>query len=86
MRRALAIDEQSFGPEHPTVAIRLNNLAMLLQDTDRMAEAEPLMRRALAIDEQSFGPEHPTVAIRLNNLAMLLKDTEMKQESIGERT
>ena len=86
MRRALAIGEQSFGPEHPSVAIRLNNLAMLLQDTDRLAEAEPLMRRALAIGEQSFGPEHPTVAIRLNNLAMLLKDTEMKQESIGERT
>ena len=30
MRRALAIDEQSFGPAHPTVAIRLNDLATLL--------------------------------------------------------
>lgn len=30
MRRALTIDEQSFGPEHPNVAIRLNNLAHLL--------------------------------------------------------
>ena len=27
MRRALAIDETSYGPEHPAVAIRLNNLA-----------------------------------------------------------
>ena len=27
MRRALAIDEQSYGPDHPDVAIRLNNLA-----------------------------------------------------------
>ncbi len=62
MRRALAIDEHSFGPEHPNVAIRLNNLAQLLQATNRLAEAEPLMRRALAIDEQSFGPEHPNVA------------------------
>ena len=69
MRRALAIDEKSFGPEHPNVAIRLNNLAQLLQATNRLAEAEPLMRRALAIDEKSFGPEHPNVAIRLNNLA-----------------
>ena len=30
MRRALAIDEKSFGPEHPNVA-SLNNLAELLQ-------------------------------------------------------
>ncbi len=27
IRPALEIDEQSFGPNHPTVAIRLNNLA-----------------------------------------------------------
>ena len=64
MRRALAIDEASLGPGHPEVAIRLNNLAQLLQATNRLAEAEPLMRRALAIDEKSFGTEHPNVAIR----------------------
>ena len=46
---------------------------MLLQDTNRLAEAELLMRRALAIDETSSGPEHPEVAIRLNNLAQLLQ-------------
>ncbi|MBU2693436.1 MAG: tetratricopeptide repeat protein [Candidatus Eisenbacteria bacterium] len=81
MRRALAIDEQSFGPEHPDVAIALNNLAQLLQATNRLGEAEPLMRRALAIDEQSFGPEHPKVAIRLNNLASLLQDTNRLVEA-----
>ena len=64
MRRALAIDEKSYGPEHPNVAISLNNLAALLQVTNRLQEAEPLMRRALAIDEKSYGPEHPSVAIR----------------------
>ena len=31
----------------------LNNLAVLLQDTNLLAEAEPLMRRALAIGEAS---------------------------------
>jgi hypothetical protein len=36
-RRALAITEKSFGPEHPDVAIRLNNLALLLGDTNRPA-------------------------------------------------
>ena len=71
MRRALAIDEQSYGPDHPDVATDLNNLARLLQATNRLAEAEPLMRRALAIDEQSYGPDHPKVATDLNNLAAL---------------
>ena len=74
MRRALAIDEKSFGPDHPNVAIDLNNLAQLLQATNRLAEAEPLYRRALAIDEKSFGPDHPNVANSLNNLAWLLAE------------
>ena len=81
MRRALAIDEKSFGPEHPNVAIRLNNLAQLLQATNRLAEAEPLYRRALAIDEKSYGPEHPNVAIDLNNLAELLQATNRLAEA-----
>ncbi|MEX2216146.1 MAG: tetratricopeptide repeat protein, partial [Phycisphaeraceae bacterium] len=81
MRRALAIDEQSFGKDHPKVAIRLNNLAQLLKATNRQAEAEPLMRRALAIDEQSFGKDHPEVAISLNNLAQLLQDTNRLAEA-----
>ena len=81
MRRALEIDEAAFGEQHPTVAIRLNNLAMLLQDTNRIEEAEPLMRRALEIDEATFGEQHPTVAIRLNNLAALLRDTNRITEA-----
>ena len=72
-RRALAIDEKSYGTEHAKVAIRLNNLASLLEDTNRLAAAEPLYRQALAIDEKSYGTQHPKVAIRLNNLAQLLR-------------
>ena len=81
MRRALAIDEASYGPDHPNVATDLNNLAQLLQATNRLGEAEPLMRRALAIDEASYGPDHPNVAIRLNNLARLLQDTNRLGEA-----
>src|SRR5262249_51027980 len=33
-RRALAIAEASYGDDHPLVAIGLNNLALLLQDTN----------------------------------------------------
>ncbi len=73
-RRALAIGEKTLGPNHPDVATRLNNLALLLSAQGKYAEAEPLYRRALAIGEKTLGPNHPDVATRLNNLAGLLQD------------
>ena len=79
MRQALEINRQSYGPDHPTVSIRLNNLAQLLKATNRLGEAEPLMRQALAMDEQSYGPHHPKVAIALNNLANLLEATNRRE-------
>jgi tetratricopeptide (TPR) repeat protein len=81
MRRALAIDEASFGKDHPEVAIRLNNLAQLLKATNRLAEAEPLMQRVVEIFEKSLGENHPNVATALNNLAMLLQDTNRLAET-----
>jgi tetratricopeptide (TPR) repeat protein len=81
MRRALEVDERSFGPDHPNVARSINNLAQVLTDTNRIAEAEPLMRRALEIGERSLGTNHPTVAIRLNNLAQLLSSTNRTAEA-----
>ena len=58
MRRALAIDEQAFGNEHPIVAADLNDLAVLLKETNRLEEAEQLHRRALDILEKHTGPDH----------------------------
>ena len=74
MRRALAIDEASFGSQHPNVARDLNNLARLLQATNRLSEAEPLMRRAVEICERSLGPDHPNTKIVQENLAVLLAE------------
>jgi hypothetical protein len=81
MRRALQIDEEGFGKNHPIVAGDLSDLAQLLQATNRLEEAEPLMRRALQIGEQSFPENHPDVARDLNNLAHLLKETNRLSEA-----
>jgi len=81
LRRAVQSDEKSYGPDHPKVATGLNNLAALLQETNRLSKAEPFMRRALAIDEKSYGPDHPTVARDLNNLATLLYTTNRLSEA-----
>ena len=62
IRRALAIDEQSYGAEHPEVAVRLWVLAVLLRDTDRLDEVLPLIERAFAIYrrfESQNGYQHP---------------------------
>jgi hypothetical protein len=75
MRRALAIDETSYGPEHPEVATDLNNLALLLHNTNRLAEAEPLMRRAHSIFLASYGPDHPRTISAARSLAGMQDDT-----------
>jgi hypothetical protein len=82
MRRGLDIDEKSFGPEHPDVAIHLNNLARLFQDTNRLAEAAPLARRAAAIFIHSLGLEHPNTQGVLNNYKYILTDMKFSEPEI----
>ena len=71
LRQALVVDESAFGPDHPEVAVRLSNLAILLHKNFQWEEAERLIHRALRIDEHCLGPNHPNVATRLNNLTSL---------------
>jgi tetratricopeptide (TPR) repeat protein len=63
------------------VATDLNSLASLLQATNRLQEAEPLMRRGVEIMEAAYGDTHPNVATALNNLASLLQATNRLQEA-----
>ena len=72
--RALAIDEATLGPDHPNVAIRLNNLGNVLMDQGDLISAKALLERALAIDEATLDPNHPDVAIGLTNLGNVLMD------------
>ncbi|MGC5016938.1 tetratricopeptide repeat protein, partial [Streptosporangium sp. DT93] len=59
-QRALAITEAAYGPDHPSVAIRLGNLASSFRDLGWPGEAVPLEQRALAITEAAYGPDHPS--------------------------
>jgi len=69
----LQLREKALGPDHPNVAISLNNLAALYEAQGKYAEAEPLYKRLLEIREKALGPDHPNVAISLNNLAELYR-------------
>ncbi len=41
-KRSLAIREKALGPEHPHVAVSLNNLAALYRDQGKYTESGPL--------------------------------------------
>jgi Tetratricopeptide repeat len=71
----LTTDNGTFTVGRARLAPGLSNLAGLLTETNRHAEAEPLYRRALAIFEKSFGSDHPNVGIVRDDLASLMKDT-----------
>jgi tetratricopeptide (TPR) repeat protein len=81
IRSALDIDTKNLASNHPSIAIRLSNLASLLESMNRLDEVEGLYRRALSINEQSFGPEHPRVALCLSNLAGFLLKTNQLNEA-----
>ena len=82
MRRALQIDETSYGLDNPNVARDLNNLALLLKATKRLAEAEALMRRALVIILASLGLDHPNSKRVLANYIMILQDQGLSEAAI----
>ena len=70
--RALAICGKGLGPEHPSTATSLHNLADLLRGQGDLAAARPLQERALAIYEKVLGGEHPNTSRARHNLAHLL--------------
>ena len=72
-QRARAILEKAHGPDHPYVAISLNNLAELYRAQGKYDQAKLLHQRALAIREKTLGSDHPSVAQSLNNRAELYR-------------
>jgi hypothetical protein len=68
LREALAQQEASLGAEHPDVANTLNNLAVVCERQEKVAEAEQGYRRAHAIAVTSLPPGHPFIATSLRNL------------------
>mgnify|MGYP002685705503 CR=1 FL=1 len=69
----------------PDIAIDLNNLAGLLQDTNRLEEAEPLMRRNVEIFlkfTRNTGHAHPHLQDAVHNYAGLLQAMGRSGEEI----
>lgn len=81
LRGALAIGEQKFGPDHPSVARDLTNLAMVLRTMGRQAEAASLVLRAIVIFDHhrpavpgGVRSEHPEMDAAIGNYRELAKE------------
>jgi tetratricopeptide (TPR) repeat protein len=60
------------GPDHPIVALNLDNLANLLRDRGDLASAEPLYRQAIGVYQRIVGEDHLGLAAVRADLADLL--------------
>jgi Tetratricopeptide repeat len=56
-RRALTIAKKVSVPEHPRVALVMNNLAEICRLSGRMPEAEALNRQVVVLLEKTLGPD-----------------------------
>ncbi len=70
-RQLTTLAEEEFGPEHPTVAIYLDNLAVLYHAVGETKKSEVLFQRAWTIQENTLGPDHLAVATTLNHMGAL---------------
>jgi tetratricopeptide (TPR) repeat protein len=75
-KQALAVEEKTFGQDHPEVAATLTSLAALYRAQGRSKLAIETYRRALAVLEKTVGPQDP-LAIetreRLNELTLTIQ-------------
>ncbi|HKZ70065.1 MAG TPA: tetratricopeptide repeat protein, partial [Anaerolineales bacterium] len=67
-QRARAIDERTFGPEHPSVGRHLNNIGRMHRLMGNMQSARAAFEQALAIEEKGSNPDNPDLAEAISNL------------------
>jgi eukaryotic-like serine/threonine-protein kinase len=71
--RALEIDRRLLGDDHPRVAMRLNNLAIVAQNMGDLKLAETLFRDAIRRHERAYGDLHPETGSARGNFGLLLQ-------------
>ena len=71
--RALEIDRRLLGDDHPRVAMRLSNLAIVAQNMGDLQQAESLYREAIRRNEQTYGDRHPESAAAKGLYGLLLQ-------------
>jgi tetratricopeptide (TPR) repeat protein len=84
MKRALAILERAYGPQHPMIATLLGNLGKNLAMSGRFDEAMAAYDRAMAIVKAVHGPKHAQVAVLHARRGVLLRRQRKNLEGLSE--
>jgi eukaryotic-like serine/threonine-protein kinase len=71
--RALDIDRRILGDDHPRVAFRIQNLAVVAQNIGDLKQAEALYLDAIRRQELAYGDRHPETAAAKGNYGLLLQ-------------
>jgi tetratricopeptide (TPR) repeat protein len=83
IKRLLADQEKSLGPEHADVAATLEKLGTMYFDQQKPAEAEPLLKRAWEINLKSKTPDDPSL-VHLLNILVRVYDAQLKYDKSYE--
>lgn len=75
LTRALEIGEITYGANHYAVAIRRNNLGVLLKDLGDLGGAREQLERALKTMKEALGPDHRRVTKLQKNLDAVIRET-----------
>lgn len=77
----IAVCEKTHGKDHPDVAERLSDFAVLCRRTGRAEQAKGYLQRALAIQEKSMGVDSPLYLETVNRLTAVLRELGDFQEA-----
>ena len=80
--RALGLAERALGPDHPTVAVVLRNLALATLYVGNQDQAKGHLQRALAISEAHGGPTTPAALTVADNLSALYLEHGQLAEAV----
>jgi outer membrane biosynthesis protein TonB len=69
LREAARLQESSLGSQHPDLASTFNNLAIVCEKENKLADAGEFYHRAFAIASASLDSEHPLVLTSRDNLS-----------------
>ena len=65
-----AVQRRILPPDHPDIALSLNNIAMSYHSLGESPKRIKLLQESLAIRQKAFPPDHPDIVQSLNNIAL----------------
>ena len=81
MVEALLMYRRALTEDHPSVALSLNNLAVLNMEQRRYEEADLMYVEALATRRRALTEGHPDIALSLWHLALIYKAMQQYEKA-----